>query len=129
MVQMVGLGGGDQHLVDSPADQRRQQAVGAGAETGKHITERTLQILHGFRPAIDGLQRVDQDDLPVEAGKMLAEEGFDNDRLISVVAPFHHGAQRALGRFLVGEARKRREGQCGRPFQIAGHQETAGRQG
>ena len=72
-------------------------------------------------------------ELPVRAGlsqdwRQLAETvdpGADADEM----AALHHGLQGTRTRPAVGEARERREGQRRRAFEIAGHEEAAGRTG
>ena len=47
------------------------------------------------RPGIQRRQHVDQHDLPVEPGEMIAEERLHDMRLVGLVAPLHHGGERA----------------------------------
>ena len=44
---------------------------------------------------IESLHRVDQHDLPVEPGDVLAEKRLHHMRLVRLVAPLHHAPQRA----------------------------------
>ena len=74
---------------------------------------------------VDGGERVDQHDLPVEPGEVVAEERFDDVGLVALEAARQHGAQRAA---LVGGAARRRqreEGEQRRSRQIARQQEAA----
>ena len=58
---------------------------------------------------------------------MVAEEGLHDMRFVSLVAPLHHCPERVpRARMILGDV-ERGEGQSGRAFEIAGHQEPAGR--
>ena len=74
-------------------------------------------------------QRVDQHDLPVEPGEMIAEERPHDMRLIGLVAPLHHRRERAGCDRVAFAERNRREGQRRRALEVARHKEAAGRQG
>ncbi len=129
VVQMVGLGRGEQDAVDARPEDRAEPRGAAGAEGVHHAVERGLEIAQRRRAGIQRAEQVDQHDLPVETGEMVAEERPHDMGLIGLVAPLHHRRQRArrdLDAFL---ERQRREGQRRRAFEIAGHQEAAGRQG
>ena len=60
---------------------------------------------------------------------MIAEEGFDDMRLVGLVAPLHHRRERARGECRAFFHMQRREGQRRRSFELAGHEKAAGRQG
>ena len=107
----------------------REPARPAGAEGGEHVGERRFEVAQRRRPGIQRGQHVDQDDLPVEPGEMVAEERLHDMRLVGLVAPLHHGGERTPDR-TCGPRRyvERREGQRGRALQVAGHEEAAGRQ-
>ncbi len=85
-----------------------------------------FQIFQRLRPAIDGLQRVDQHDLAVEPGEVIAEEGAHHDRLVGFETALHHGLIGALRRRAVSEADEGCKGQCRRAFKVAGHEKAAG---
>src|SRR5690606_42008811 len=73
----------DQDPVDPAAEKRGQKAVGSGPETGEHVAQRALQVEDSLLASVDRLQGVDQHDLPVQAGEMLAEEDRKSTRLNS----------------------------------------------
>ena len=129
VVEMVGLGGGEQDAVDARAEDRAQRRGAPGAEGAQHLGQRVFEIAHRRRAGIERAERIDQHDLAVEAAEMVAEERLDDVGLIRLVAPLHHRRQRARSRLDVSSHRQRREGQRRRAFEIAGHQEAAGRQG
>ncbi len=128
VVQMVGLGGREQDLVDARAEKRGEPGIPAVAEGGQHVGERGFEIGHRIRAGIERGQHVDQHDLAVEPGEMIAEERPHHARDIGVVAARHHGVQRARLRLRVGRDVERSEGQHGRAFEIARHQEAPRRQ-
>ena len=94
-----------------------------------HLGQRVFEVAQRGRAGIERRQRVDEHDLPVEPGEMVAKERPHHMRLIGLVAPLHHRRQRARSDRLVLAERQRREGQGRRSFEIAGHQKAAGRQG
>ena len=106
VVQMVGLGGGKQQAVDAPRQDAGEPGVGAGAEAPEHGLHGALQVGERAGAGVDGRERVDQHDLPVEPGEVVAEEGLDDVGLVALEAARQHGAQRAA---LVGEAVRRRQ--------------------
>ena len=108
-------------------DEAAQPARPAEAEGGEDVGQRLLERGDRFRAGVERLQRVDQDDLPVEAGEVLAEEGPHHRGLIGLVAAGHHRGERAVRDRAVAEI-ERREGEGRRAVEIAGHQEAAGRQ-
>ena len=77
-------------------------------------------------PGIERGERVDQHDLAVEAGEVIAEERPHDHRLIGLVAARHHAGERAHGLVRRSKA-ERREGQRRRAGEVARHQEAAGR--
>ena len=90
MVQVVGLGGGEQDFLHPlAAQQPRQKRVLAGAEGRQDASHRAALFLDRHRPLVDRAKRVDQHDLPVDAREMIAEEGLHNPVAIGVVAPLH----------------------------------------
>ena len=108
-MQVIGLGGGEQDAVDARAHQFARQVVPAGAEAGEDRRERVLQVVQRRRAGVEGGERVDQHDLPVEPREMLAEERTHDRVLISLEAPLHHGPQRLQrGRSVVGQLQRRK---------------------
>ena len=94
VVQMVGLGRGDQDAVDAAREKVGQETAAAGAEAGEDFGHRAFEVGHRAGPGIQRLHGVDQHDLPVEPGDVLAEERLDHMRLVGLVAPLHHRLQR-----------------------------------
>ena len=97
-MQMVGLGGGEQDAIDARAKQRARPGSLAHPEAFQHGRERALEIAHGIGPGIEGGERIDQHDLPVEAGEMALEERPHHHVLVGLEPPPHHGGERARGR-------------------------------
>ena len=129
MVQMVGLCRREQDAVDAGAEDRGEPRGSSGAEGAHDVGERILEIGDRGRAGVERRKGVDQNDLPVEPGEMIAKERPHHMRLIGFVAASHHRRERAGNeRRLVGE-RDRSEGQGRRALEIARHQEPAGRQG
>ena len=87
-----------------------------------------FEIGNGSAAAIDRAQDIDKHDLPVEAGKVFAEEGPDDERLIALEAAHHHGASEPRGVAIFGCQRQRKEGEKRRACKVAGQQEPARRQ-
>ena len=102
MMQMVGLGRREQDAVDARAEDRGEPRGAAGAEGAHDFGERVLEIGERGRAGVQRRQRVDQHDLPVEPGEMIAEERPHHMRLIGLVAALHHRRERA------GRDRRRR---------------------
>ena len=86
VVQVVGLGGGEEDAVDAAAEDRREPGARAGAEAGEDLGHGGAQVLDRARAVVDGAERVDQHDLTVEAGEVVAEEGCDDDALVGLEA-------------------------------------------
>src|SRR6185312_15031357 len=61
------------------------------------------------------------------AGKVIAEEGSDDDVLVGFVTALQHGVEAGAARG-AGSGRQRREGEGRATLEIAGHQEAARRQ-
>jgi hypothetical protein len=95
VVDVVGLGGGDQDAIDAPGEEVGEDAAAAGRKQARMLGQRTLQVRHRGRAGVQRLHGIDQHDLPVEAGDVLAEERLYDMRLVGLVAALHHGAQRA----------------------------------
>ena len=128
MVQVVGLGRGEQDAVDAGAEDRGERRGAPGAKRAQHLGERVFQIAKRRGPGIQGGQRVDEYDLAVEAREVVAEERTHDMGLVGLVAPLHHRRERSRCDFRARRERQRREGECGRAREIAGHQEAARRQ-
>ena len=83
----------------------RRPRIGAihGARRGgsrPRITgHRGAQVLDGARAVVDGAEGVDQHDLAVEAGEVVAEERVDDDALVGLeaLAEGAPGASRKIG--------------------------------
>ena len=100
-----------------------------GAEGAQHVGKRVLEVAQRRRPGIQGGQRVDQHDLAVEPGEMIAEERPHHMRLVSLVAPLHHRRHGARRDRVALAERDRRKRQRRRTLEVARHQEASGRQG
>ncbi len=99
VVQMVGLGRGKQDLLHPlAAKDRGQKAIAPGAEGGQHLGHGAAQILHRLRALMDRPQHIDQHDLPVDPGEMVAKERLHDARFVGVVAPLHLAPQAAARR-------------------------------
>ena len=107
----------------------REREVASGAESAHDVGERVLEIGERGGTGVERRKGVDQHDLPVEPGEMVAKERPHHMRLIGLVAARHHRRERAGGdRRLVGEG-DRSERQSRRALEVARHEEPAGRQG
>ena len=129
MMQMVGLGRREQDAVDAWSEDRSEIGRASGAEGAHDFGQRILEILDRSGAGIECGERVDEDDLPIEPGEMIAKEWPRHVGLIGLVTARHHGRERAGRDRRVIVKRNRREGQRRRAGEIAGHQEPAGRQG
>ena len=94
VVEVVGLGGGEQDAVDAPPHQSGQPVGAAEAEGGEDVGQRRFEVGDGGRAGVEGREGVDENDLPVEAGEVIAEEGANDRRFVRLVAARHH-ARRA----------------------------------
>ena len=71
--------------------------------------QRSFEIRERGGPSVESRQGIDEHDLSVEPGKMIAKERTNHDRLIGLEPSLHHGPQRApFGGTGAGE-RQRRE--------------------
>ena len=129
MMQMVGLGRREQDAVDAGAEDRGEARGASGAERAHDVGQRVLEIAERGRAGVERGERVDQHDLPIEPGEMIAKERPDDMRLIGLVAARHHRGERAGSDRVVVAERDGREGQRRRALEIARHEESAGRQG
>ena len=93
---MVGLGGGEQDLLDPPAAQQAAQpAIATGAKSAQHIRHGAPQVLNRLRPLMHRAQHIDQHDLAVDPGEMIAEERLHDLGLIAFITPRHLAPQTA----------------------------------
>ncbi len=123
-MEMVRLGRRHQNPVDFWPEQPVQRVAAPDPEGREHLVEGVLEVAQRRRSGIERGKRVHQHDLPVEPREMVAEEGFDHMALIGLVAALHHRGQRALDGLVALGQRQWREGQRGRAFEVARHQET-----
>ena len=79
VMELVGLGGGEQDAVDAARHQTGQPVGAAEPEGGEDRGKRGLEVGDRGRSGVQRGQRVDQHDLPVEAGEMVAEERPHDD--------------------------------------------------
>ena len=128
MVQMIGLGRGEQDAVDPRPEQAAEQRAAADPEAIENSGKRGFEIVQRFRSGVERRERIDQHDLAIQPREMIAEERAHHHVLVGLVAPHHHRPQRSLGRRAVDRHIERREGQRRRTRKIARHQEAAGRQ-
>ena len=124
VMEMVRLGRRHQDPVDFWPEQLVQRIAAPDPEGREHLVEGVLEVAQRRRSGIERGQRVHQHDLPVEPGEMVAEERFDHMALVGLVAALHHRGQRALDRLVALGQGQWREGQRGRAFEVARHQET-----
>src|SRR5262245_61108496 len=103
-----------------------EPSVGAGPEAGEHALERALQIAERAWPGVDGGERVDEHDLPVEPGEVVAEERLHHVRLVALEAAGEHGAETAAAEGSLGPGRQRKEGEERGAGKVAWQQEAAG---
>ena len=114
---------GDRHA----AQRLRQQRVGAGTKAAQHAFHGVLQVEQRGRPRVDLRQRIDQHDLPVEAGEVVAKERLHDVRFVAVEAgrAGRHGGERAAGGARTAGWRERKEGQQRRAGEVARQQEAS----
>ncbi len=75
VVDMIGLGRGEEDAIDAAREGAEEGMGLALAEAGEDGGERGFEIGDGGRAGIEGAQRVDEDDLAIEPGEVIAEEG------------------------------------------------------
>ena len=79
------------------------------------LGHRGAQVLDGARAVVDGAERVDQHDLAVEAGEVVAEERVDDDALVGLEALLEGAPERGGGPALgAGSGEKVRAGEPSR---------------
>jgi len=86
VMEMVGLGGGEQQPVDPAGKHAGEPCVGAGPEAFEDRLHAALQIGERTGAGVDGRERIDEHDLPVESGKVVAEERLHHVRLVALEA-------------------------------------------
>jgi len=74
--------------------------------------------------AVQRREHIDEHDLAVEAGEVIAEERPHHIALVGLVAPRHQRPQRAAWEARCALGIERREGQRRRAFEIARHEEA-----
>ena len=103
------------------------QVLAPGPEAPEDRLHAALQIGQRAGAGVDGGERIDEHDLPVEAGEVVAEERLHHVRLVALEAARQHGPQAAA---LVGGGgglrRQRKEGEQRRAGKVARQQEAAG---
>ena len=125
VVEMVGLGGGEQQPIDAAGEDAGEPGVGPRPEASEDRLHAALQVGERAGPRVDGGERIDEHDLPVEAGEVVAEERLHDVRLVALEAARQHGTQCAAR---VGGRRPRRQrekGEQGRAGEVARQQEAA----
>ena len=122
MVDVVGLGRGEQDAVDPLAENGGEPAIRAGTETIQDRPQRPLKVGNRGISRIHRAEHIDQHDLPVQLGKMIAEERLHHMRLIGLEAPLHHGAQRTARHVSTRRQIERHEGNGGGTLQLARHE-------
>ena len=97
VMQVVGLGGGEQQPVDAARqDGSTASVLAPGRKQREDRLHGALQIgAARAAPALTRRERIDQHDLPVEAGEVIAEERLHDVRLVALEAARQHGAERA----------------------------------
>jgi hypothetical protein len=128
MVQVIGLGRGEQNAIDLRPEQRAEQRAAADPEAIENSGQRRLEVDEGLRPRVERGEGIDQNHLAVKPGKMIPEERANHDVLVGLIAPAHHRPQRSSGCFAMFGHIERREGERRRTCEIARHQEAARRQ-
>jgi hypothetical protein len=124
---MIGLGRGEQHLVDVlAADQLRQQIAGAVTEALQNRLEREPLILERIAAGEQRAQYVHEHDLPREPAEVILVEAADHLALVDVVALLHQRAQRIGRQVRAVRHVERREPEERRVGEIARTQEASG---
>src|SRR5262249_24572861 len=98
VMKMIGLGGSKKNAINARPQQRTQNRSSPYSETGEDFIESMFQITKGFRTGINRGQGVDQDDLPIEPGEMVAKKRTNDDCPVRFVTAPHHCPKRASWR-------------------------------
>src|SRR5690242_2060627 len=94
-MKMVRLGGGQKYLINSRAQQRAQKCLSPSLEAIEYLLKRMFKIKECIWTGVDRGQGVDQHDLPIEPGKMIAEERTNDHCPVRFVSSLHHRPKRA----------------------------------
>ncbi len=86
VMEMVGLGRREQDAVDPPGDQPASQPARPSRKAERISASAVSSAATASRPAFSASQHVDQHDLAIEPGEVIAEERPDHGRLIGLVA-------------------------------------------
>ena len=98
VVEVIGLGGGEEDLFDTLAEEELgQEGVPAGAEGGEDIAHGLAEVFDRLGSGMDRAQRIDENDLAVDPGEVIAEEGFDDFALVGLEPPFELAPEAAAG--------------------------------
>jgi hypothetical protein len=96
VMELIGLGGGEQHLVDARREKRGEPSALPNPEGLEHVSKRVLEILHRSRAGIERAQHIDKHDLPIKPREMIAEEGLNDERFVGFVAPLESRVERRI---------------------------------
>ena len=125
VVEVIRLGGGKEDLLDALAkEELRQEGVPTGPEGAEDVGHGLAEVLDGLRTCMDRAKHVYQNDLAVDPGEVVAEEGFDYLALVGLEAAGEFAPERAARR--IG-GRQRRKGQDRRARHVAGQEEASRR--
>ena len=96
---MVGLGSGEQHLVNARAPQQpRNDAAMSIAEALEDRVDGAPRILKHFAAGQERAKNVHEHDLPGIVAEVLVIKCIDDFRLVGFKAPLHQGGERPIGR-------------------------------
>ena len=106
---MVRLCRGKQNLFNlAPLKQTRQKRIPPRPERTQNCGHRRAQIIHRTRPRMDRTQHIDQHNLTVDLGKMIAEKRLYDIALVALKAALELATQTTA---LARKLRQRRKGQ------------------
>ena len=126
VVQLVGLGGGEQDPVGARAETARSARLPRPTRKQSRIAASApCRSRTACGPPSSAASSIDQHDLPVEPGEMVAEERPHHDVAIGLVAPRASApsCEPGGGSSPAGSS-QRREGQRRRAGEVARHQEA-----
>ena len=127
---MVGLGGGEQHLVDvRPEQELGEDAAVAVAEALQNGVEREPRVVEGVAAGEERAQHIDQHDLARVMAEVILVESRHRFPLIDL-EPFRHQGAEGIraGRIVALPDLKRRKPEIGHVAERSRTQETAGLQ-
>ena len=79
-------------------DQRRENGLlSPWRKQLEDLGERGLEIGDRLGAGVEGAERIDEHDLPVEPREVVAEEGADHDLLVGLEAALEHRVERGRG--------------------------------